>query len=49
MKNIKVNGSAGSAMVIVNNNNSMLPGTIENFVYTKTNGGIIGNINTITR
>jgi len=49
LKNIKVNGSAGSAMVIVNSNKSMLPGTVENFVYTKTTGGIIDNVNTISK
>jgi hypothetical protein len=47
--NIKINGSSGKAMIVFNGNKTMLPGTIRNFMYMNTQGGIQDNIDQIIK
>ena len=49
MKNIRVDGSSGNAMIVVNKNKTMRPGKIEKFVFSNTKGGISDKVDTITK
>jgi hypothetical protein len=44
---IKVDGSSGYALLVTNFNKSMLPGTIRNFSYKNTTGGIVDKLDQI--
>ena len=43
-KNIRVDGSYGSALVVANYNNSMKAGRIENLSFANTRSGILDDI-----
>ncbi len=49
MKNIKINGSSGHALIVVNGNKTMLPGKVENLTFTNTAGGIMDDVDQIIK
>jgi hypothetical protein len=49
MKNIRVNGSAGKALMVTNERKTMKPGRIERFSYVNTGSGIMDEVDKVTR
>jgi hypothetical protein len=47
LNNIKIDGTSGYALMVTNYNKSMLPGTIQNFSYKNTMGGIVDKLDQI--
>jgi hypothetical protein len=49
MRNIKVDGSAGKALMVNNERNTMKPGRIERFTFVNTGSGILDEVDKVIR